>query len=282
MQKGKGRFVLVTGCSSGIGAAAVTGLRARGFHVIASARKAEDVARLADQGFETVRIDYADAPNVAEAAEQVLKLTGGALYGLVNNGAYSQPGAVEDVPREALRAEFEANLFGWHDLTCRLIPAMRARGEGRIVQVSSILGLIAMKYRGAYAASKFALEGLTDTLRLELKGSGIDVILVEPGPIASRFSANALENFRRHIDAENSVHRAVYERRNRRLERGGAKRFKLPPEAVVERIADALEKDRPKVRYTVTTPALVMSMARRILPSRVLDRLLGAASDRET
>lgn len=278
---GERRPVLITGCSSGIGAAAATGLRARGYRVLASARKAEDVAHLSAQGFEAFHIDYADPDSVARSAEAVLSATDGALYGLINNGAYSQPGAVEDVPRAALRDEFEANLFGWHDLTCRLLPAMRARGEGRIIQISSVLGLIAMKYRGAYIASKFALEGLSDTLRLELAGSGIHVALIEPGPIASRFSANAAEHFRRNIDAENSVHREAYVRRTARMERGGAKRFKLPPEAVVERIVEALEAKRPKARYPVTTPARVAGIARRLLPARVLDRLLGGASDRE-
>ncbi len=278
---GKGRAVLITGCSSGIGAAAATGLRDRGYRVLASARQPADVAKLKAAGFEAFHLDYADADCVAEAAEAVLEATGGALYGLINNGAYSQPGAVEDVPRAALTAEFEANLFGWHDLTCRLIPAMRARGEGRIVQVSSVLGLIAMKYRGAYIASKFALEGLSDTLRLELAGTGIHVVLVEPGPIATRFSINAAEHFRRNIDAENSPHREAYVRRRARLERGGAKRFKLPPEAVVKSIEQALEAPRPKLRYRVTTPAHVAAVARRLLPGRVLDRFLGGASDRE-
>ena len=278
---GGGRAVLITSCSSGIGAAAATGLKARGYRVLASARKPEDVAQLTARGFEAFHLDYADEASVAAAAEAVLATTNGALYGLVNNGAYSQPGAVEDVPRAALRAEFEANLFGWHDLTCRLIPAMRARGEGRIVQISSVLGLIAMKYRGAYIASKFALEGLTDTMRMELAGSGIHVVLIEPGPIATRFSLNAAEHFRRNIDAENSVHRAAYEKRRARMERGGAKRFKLPPEAVVERIAEALAAERPKLRYPVTVPAHVAGVARRLLPGRVLDRLLGRASDRE-
>ncbi|PTW63508.1 short-subunit dehydrogenase [Breoghania corrubedonensis] len=278
---GRGRAVLITGCSSGIGAAAATGLKACGYRVLASARKPEDVENLKALGFEAFHLDYADEACVARAAEAVLSATDGALFGLVNNGAYSQPGAVEDVPRAALRDEFEANLFGWHDLTCRLIPSMRARGQGRIVQVSSVLGLIAMKYRGAYIASKFALEGLTDTLRMELSGSGIHVVLVEPGPIATRFSLNAAEQFRRNIDAENSVHRAVYKKRAARMERGGAKRFKLPPEAVVERIAEALAAERPKLRYPVTVPAHIAGIARRLLPGRMLDRVLGRASDRE-
>ncbi|MDJ0931657.1 SDR family NAD(P)-dependent oxidoreductase [Breoghania sp.] len=248
--------------------------------MLTSVRKPEDVERLKADGFEAFHLDYQDLDCVTRAAEAALKATDGALYG----SSTTAPTASRvrwKTSRAALRDEFETNLFGWHDLTCWMIPAMRARGQRRIVQISSVLDLIAMKYRGAYIASKFALKGLTDTLRLELAGSGIYVVLVEPDPIASRFSANAAEQFRLHIDAKHSVHRAVYEKRKARMERGGGKRFKLPPKAVVERIAKALEAERPKLRYPVTVPAHLATVARRLIPGRLLDRLLGGASDRE-
>jgi NAD(P)-dependent dehydrogenase (short-subunit alcohol dehydrogenase family) len=276
------RTILITGCSSGIGEACARGLRARGWRVFATARTPEDLARLDSEGFEALHLDYRDEASVTAAADEVLARTGGRLYALFNNGAYGQPGAVEDLPTSALREQFEANFFGWHTLTRRVLPAMRAAGEGRIVQCSSILGVIALKYRGAYTASKFALEGLSDTLRLELRGTGIHVSLIEPGPIRSRFVEHALEAFRRNIDTEHSPHRDAYRRRETRFQRGGAVRFKLGPEAVLEKLVHAVESPRPKPRYRVTTPTHVMAALRRVLPNRALDAALAAASDRES
>ena len=273
------RPVLITGCSSGIGYSCAHGLAKRGFRVIASARKPEDVERLAAEGLETVSLDLDDADSVAAAVEQTLALTGGRLYGLFNNGAYGLPGAVEDLSREALRAQLETNLLGWHDLTCRVIPVMRAQGEGRIVQNSSVLGLVTLPYRGAYVASKFALEGLTDTLRLELANTGIQVSLIEPGPILSRFRTNAHAAFRRYIDAENSFHREQYAAAQPRLAKeGAAQPFTLPPEAVLDKLIHALENRRAKPRYYVTVPTHLLGTLRRVLPTRALDRLLIRAS----
>ena len=199
---GANRSILITGCSSGIGAHCAHRLRGRGWRVFAAARKPADVDRLAGAGFDALLLDYADGASIAAAVDTVLSGTGGGLDALFNNGAYALPGAVEDIPTEALRAGFEANFFGWHDLTRRLIPVMRAQGHGRIVQCSSVLGYVPMKYRGAYIASKYALEGLSETLRLELLGTGIHVSLIEPGPIDSRFEPNALTVFRASIDIE--------------------------------------------------------------------------------
>ena len=273
------RSVLITGCSSGIGYACAHGLAKRGFRVIATARKPEDLERLAAEGLDTVALDLDDADSVAAAVEQTLTLTGGRLYGLFNNGAYGLPGAVEDLSREALRAQLETNLLGWHDLTCRVIPVMRAQGEGRIVQNSSVLGLVTLPYRGAYVASKFALEGLTDTLRLELANTGIQVSLIEPGPILSRFRTNAHAAFRRYIDTENSFHREQYAAAERRLAKeGAAQPFTLPPEAVLDKLVHALESRRAKPRYYVTVPTHLLGTLRRFLSTRTLDRLLIRAS----
>jgi len=205
------KTVLITGCSTGIGYCLAHGLRERGYRVFATARRAEDVARLAREGLEPLRLDLDDSASIEQAVGETLERTGGTLFALFNNGAFGQPGAVEDIPREVLRAQFETNLFGWHELTCRVLLVMRAQGQGRIIQNSSILGLVAFAYRGAYTASKFALEGLSDTLRLELAGTGIHVSLIEPGPIESRFRANAYANFQAHIDPSRSAHRARYE-----------------------------------------------------------------------
>ena len=269
------RSVLVTGCSSGIGLCVARGLRERGYRVFATARRARDVESLLADGFESLALDYVDSDSIHRAAELVLEKTGGRLYALFNNGAYGQPGAVEDLSRDALRAQFETNLFGWHELTRCVIPAMRDAGEGRIIQNSSVLGLAAMPFRGAYNATKFALEGLSDTLRMELRGSGIHVILVEPGPIESRFRANSYRWFLEHIDADRSVFRDAYARMTGRLTKEGrAAPFTLPPEAALKRVIQALERPRPAPRYYVTLPTYVFGYLRRLLSTRALDAVL--------
>jgi NAD(P)-dependent dehydrogenase (short-subunit alcohol dehydrogenase family) len=266
------RSVLITGCSSGIGLASARVMKARGWRVFATARKPEDLARLKQgDGFESLYLDYAEPESIAAVADQVLDATGGALTALFNNGAYGQPGAVEDLRPEVLRAQLEVNVIGWLDLTRRVIPAMRARHEGRIVFCSSVLGLIAAPYRGAYCASKFAVEALGDTLRMELAGTGIHVSLIEPGPIATRFIEHALEAYRRNIDMEGSPHREIYRARLAQMEAGGQKTFKLPPEAVGAKLVHALEAKRPKARYYVTFPTYAVAILRRLLPTAALD-----------
>jgi NAD(P)-dependent dehydrogenase (short-subunit alcohol dehydrogenase family) len=269
------RTLLITGCSSGIGLAAAQTLHARGWRVFATCRKQADVDRLGRQGLESLRLDLDDTASIRAAVAEVLQRTGDRLDALFNNGGFGQTGAVEDLSRQALREQFETNLFGWVELTNLVIPVMRRQGQGRIVMNSSVLGLAALPYRGAYVAAKFALEGLTDTLRLELEGSGIAVSLIEPGPIATRFRENALEHFRRHIDVAGSVHRAAYAAQLERLEKPGpAAPFTLPPAAVVDKLIHALESRRPRPRYYVTLPTHLIGHARRLLNSRGLDRLL--------
>jgi len=269
------RAVLITGCSSGIGLCTAQGLRARGYRVFATARKQQDVEKLQGLGLESCRLDLADAASIREALGEVLEAASGRLYGLFNNGAYGQPGAVEDLTREALREQFETNLFGTHELTTLVIPVMRAQEQGRIIQNSSVLGFAAMPFRGAYNAAKFALEGLTDTLRLELHGSGVHVSLIEPGPILSRFRDNAYAAFQRHIEPADSVHRHRYEAMEARLQKeGAAQPFTLGPEAVLAKVVHALEARRPKVRYYVTFPTYLFGGLKRILPDRILDEIL--------
>jgi NAD(P)-dependent dehydrogenase (short-subunit alcohol dehydrogenase family) len=269
------RAILITGCSSGIGLCTALGLEARGYRVFASARKSADVALLQSKGLEAVQLDLACSASIRAALEEVLRSTDGKLYGLFNNGAFGQPGAVEDLSREVLRAQFETNLFGAHELTRLVIPVMRRQGEGRIIQNSSVLGFAAMPWRGAYNASKFALEGLTDTLRMELAGSGIQVSLIEPGPILSDFRANAYDLYRRNIDAEASVHRERYRAMEARLEKkGAAAPFTEGPEAVLKRVIHALESKRPKARYYVTFPTYLFAALKRVLSTRALDAIL--------
>jgi len=247
-------------------------MKARGWRVFATARKDTDLKRLAAEGLEALYLDYTEPDSIAALAHEVLKRSDGRLDALFNNGAYGQPGAVEDVPVDALRKVFETNLFGWHDLTCRIVPAMRARGSGRIVNCSSCLGLVSLKYRGAYNATKFALEGLTDAMRQELAGTGIHVALIEPGPVATRFGENALAAYRANIDLENSAHAAVYDKRVKAMEKETPNRWRVGPEAVLEKLVHAVESPRPRTHYFVTVPTWLMETARRLLPAKLRDR----------
>jgi NAD(P)-dependent dehydrogenase (short-subunit alcohol dehydrogenase family) len=273
------KSVLITGCSTGIGNCLAHGLRERGYRVFASARKEADVAALSAAGFTSLPLDLDSSGSIRAAVETVLDRTQGRLYALINNGAYGQPGAVEDLSRAVLRAQFETNLFGTQELTNLVIPAMRAQGEGRIIQMSSMLGIVCLAYRGAYNATKFALEALSDTLRLELRDTDIYVSLIEPGPIESRFRANAYAAFRRNIDREHSAYREYYARVEKRLEGPKPLPFTLPPEAVLEKVIRALEARRPKARYGVTFPAHLFAVLRRLLPARLLDQILFATSN---
>lgn len=270
------KSILITGCSSGIGLNAAHGLRASGWRVFASCRREEDCQRLRDDGFDSPRIDYQDEASIESGLQEVLDATGGTLDALFNNGAYACPGLVEDLPRGALREIFEANVFGWHDLTRRVIPVMRAQGSGRIVQNSSVLGLVAIGWRGAYVSTKFALEGLTDTMRLELRGTGIHVVLIEPGPVTSQIRENARTPFERWLDWENAARAEDYRNKLRPRLYGDYTKdsFELPPDAVTKKLLHAIESPRPRARYYVTTPTYLMGALRRILPTRALDWVL--------
>jgi len=274
------RTILITGCSTGIGRAAALGMKRRGWRVFATARRPEDIAALQADGVESLYLDYTEAASIAQAADQVLAATGGRLDALFNNGAYGQPGALEDLRTEVLRAQFEANFFGWHDLTRRIVPVMRQQRSGRIVMNSSVLGLVTIGFRGAYSCTKFAVEAYSDTLRIELAGSGVHVSVIEPGPIRSNFTRNALIHAR-NIDVENSVHRGYYRRRLAAMERGGNTVGELGPEAVVEALTHACESPHPRPQYFVTHPPRAMGAVRRVLRRRHLHRLLVWATRRE-
>ena len=274
------KTILITGCSSGIGYCVAKGLHARGYRVFATARKKADVEKLSAEGLESFRLDLNDSNSINFAFEETLRRTDGKLYALFNNGAFGLPGAVEDLNRDALRAQFETNVFGWQELANLAIPVMRRQGYGRIIQNSSVLGFVSMPYRGAYNASKYAIEGLSDTLRLELKGTDIYVSLIEPGPIASQFRMNAVKALEKYVDIENSVHREKYQGVLTRLNKPGpAVPFTLPPEAVLKRAILALESDKPKPRYYVTFPTYLFGFLKRILSTRVLDAILAKSGN---
>ena len=273
------RSILITGCSSGIGFDAAHGLRNHGWRVFASCRQDADCARMREAGFESPRIDTTDDASIAQGLAEVLEATNGTLDALFNNGAHATPGAVEDLPAGALRATFEANVFGLHDLTRQVIPIMRAQGHGRIINHSSVLGLVAMKWRGAYVSTKFALEGLTDTLRLEMADTPIHVITLNTGPVTSKIRENSIPHFERWIDWKASARADQY--RDRLLKRlykdGGPDLFELPPSAVTATVLRALTAPRPKPRYYITRATWIMGIARRALSTRGLDALLRKA-----
>lgn len=269
------KTILVTGCSSGIGQTVAYGLREQGYIVYPTARKTEDIEKLKQDGFDPIKLDYADSLSVDNAFKKLMQRTDNQLYAVFHNGAYGQPGAVEDLSREVLEKQFASNVFGWHQLNNLLLPVMRKQNYGRIIINSSVLGLVALPMRGAYNASKFALEGLFDTLRLELSDTNIKVSLIEPGPIKSHFRKNALQAFIANIKVEQSPFAELYKNVLKRLEaKDSDDPFTLPPEAVLKKVLHALNSKRPKIRYYVTFPTYLLATLKRLLPHKWLDKVL--------
>lgn len=275
MNTKKVKSILITGCSTGIGLCVALGLKQRGYRVFATVRNHQDISKLKAIGLESFQLDLDNSQSIKNAVDEVLKRTGGTLDALFNNGAYGQAGALEDISRDVLRQQLETNVLGWHELTNLVLAVMLKQGHGRIIQNSSVLGFIALKFRGAYSASKYAIEGLSDTLRLELTGTNIFISLIEPGPIESQFRANSFAAYKKNINKENSRFKEEYEATEQRLgKKGAAVPFTLPPEAVLKRVIHALESTKPKPRYYVTTPTYVFAYLKRFLSVRFLDKLL--------
>ena len=270
------RSVLITGCSSGIGYDAAHSLFKAGWRVFATCRKAEDVDRLTNEGLEALQLDVTDETSMDNALSEILSRTGGSLDALINNAAYATPGAAEDIPTEALREIFETNLFGLHALTRKVIPVMRKQGYGRIVNIGSVLGYVVFKWRAAYVATKYALEGYTDTLRLEMKDTPIKIILINPGPITSRIRQNSVPHFEKHINWSASPRAEQYRKSllKRLYEDRGPDRYQLPASAVTKKLFVALDAKNPAPKMYVTTPAYTMNILRRVLPTRALDWLI--------
>jgi len=274
------KTILITGCSSGIGYCVAKALHERGYRVFATARRQESVEMLRAEGLECFYLDLTDSNSIQWAFEEVMRRTNGELYALFNNGAYGLPGAVEDLERDALRVQFETNVFGWQELTNLAIPVMRRQNYGRIIQNSSVLGFVSLSFRGAYNASKYAIEGLSDTLRLELRDTNIFVSLIEPGPIASQFRINSVKALAKYVDVDKSFHREKYQGVLERLNtKGPAVPFTLPPEAVLKRVIHALEATKPQPRYYVTFPTYLFGVLKRILSTRVLDFILAKSGN---
>lgn len=278
------KSILITGCSTGIGLCAAQTLHQRGYQVFAGVRKEEDYQRLVQQGIQPVFLNLTDSKSIHTALNTVLAKTGGHLHALFNNAGYGQPGAVEDINRDSLRAQFETNVFGLQELTNLVIPIMRLQGHGRIINVSSILGFIPMAYRGAYCASKYALEALSETLNMELRGTAknIFVSLIEPGAISSQFRGSARSAYEQNIPHQSSAHKSQYQKILANFEKMQDKvPFIQPPEAVVKKLIHALESSSPRVRYQVTVPTHVFAVLKRLLPSRLLELVLWQISKQE-
>jgi NAD(P)-dependent dehydrogenase (short-subunit alcohol dehydrogenase family) len=270
-----GKWVLITGCSSGIGMIAARHLVVQGFNVVASAREFSDVMKLSAAGFLAVRIDTSDVNSIDEGLDDALGLSGGGFYAVFHNAGSGQPGALEDLTVQALSDQYASNVLGAHHINRRLIPLMRQAGEGRIIFNSSVLGAVAMRYRGAYTMSKFAVEAMADTLRLELRDSGVKVVLLQPGPIDTRFRMNAMEAFESHIKPNESVHSNAYKSMVDRLQKKGKTSWlTLPPEACMSPLLKALKRKNPSSRYHITWATKVMVILKRLLPSKLMDRVV--------
>lgn len=270
------KTILITGCSSGIGYAAAKQLKTLGYRVFATARKTSDVERLTNEGLEGIQLDVTDSVSAQRAIETILSRTGGTLDALFNNAGILQAGAIEDLSHEQMLAQFATNVFGPMDLIRLVLPIMRKQGHGRIIQNSSILGVITLPYYGAYNASKFALEGFTNTLRQELYGTNIFVSTINPGPIFSDLRENAFEIYQRHMPDKNQTpHALAYERiETSYFKNRGHSSLTEQPESVVKYLRHALENPNPHAHYYVGRPAKWMAFAKRILPDRALDWLL--------
>ena len=269
----KVKSVLITGCSTGIGLCIALGLQKKGYRVFPTARTLEDVKMLQGMGFEALYLDLSSSESIKAAIFKLYEKTN-SIYALINNGAYGQAGALEDISRKALDKQFQTNVFGWHELTNLVLPKMRDLNNGRVVYVSSVLGFVAMPFRGPYIASKFAIEGLVRTLRLELSNTNIKFSVIQPGPIESKFRQNAFKAFKENVDTSNSYYLTQYELMIKRLKSGTNVKFTLPPEAVLKCTIHALESNSPKNYYRVTFPTKLFALLDTILPSKLMDNIL--------
>ncbi len=269
------KSILITGCSSGIGYDTAHYLHKHGYRVFATARKEEDVKRLTREGLNAYMLDVTQPESIRQTLELVLKQTGGTLYALFNNAGYGQPGALEDIPTSVLKEQFETNLFGLHEMTRQIIPIMRQQGYGRIIQHSSVLGLISLRFRGAYNATKYAIEGLCDTLRLELAPDDIHICTINTGPVHSDFRKNATQKYYEHIHGKPTVFEQAYKKELLPYE-GKKKKdpFTRDSKVVIQNVIHALESKTPKPRYYNTSATHILGSLKRILPTRILDKVL--------
>lgn len=269
------KSILITGCSSGIGYDTAHYLHKNGYRVFTSARKSEDVQRLKGEGLESYLLDVTKPETISQTLEAILAQTDGKLFAVFNNAGYGQPGAVEDISTDVLKEQFETNLFGLHEMTRQVIPIMRAQGYGRIIQHSSVLGLISLRFRGAYNASKYAIEGLCDTLRLELDKEDIHIVTINTGPVHSDFRKNATKKYYEHIHGKQTVFEEEYKKELLPYEGKKEKDpFTRDSDVVITNIIKALESKKPRPRYYNTSATHLLGGLKRILPTALLDKIL--------
>ncbi len=264
--------ILITGCSSGIGKETALYLHKQGYRVFATARDKKDVKKLEDLGLTSFLLDVTQPKTIQKTLGKILKLTEGTLDVVFNNAGFGQPGALEDISTEVLKEQFDTNVFGLHEVTKQILPIMHKQGYGKIIQHSSILGLISLKFRGAYNASKYAVEGLTDTLRLELKDTNIDVTLLNTGPVTSDFRKNAVQKLKKNIDIENSRFHKIYQD-NMKAKKSEVP-FNLPAIAVAKVVEKIINTNNVKPRYYITKATYILGYLKRLLPNKTLDRIL--------
>ncbi len=275
MRQNETKSILITGCSSGIGYESALYLHKAGYMVFATAREESDVQRLQSEGLNAHQLDVSNQKSIQKALKWVLDQNSGKLFALFNNAGFGQPGAIEDLPSKALREQFETNVFGLVAMTQAVLPIMRAQGHGRIIQHSSVLGIVSLKFRGAYNASKYAVEGICDTLRLELTDTDIHVSLLNTGPVESDFRKNAIKNFKKYIDLNSSTFKKQYQSEILSEQNSNqASAFTLKPDAVIEKIVLALESKNPAPRYYITRATYILGFLKRILSTRALDKVL--------
>ena len=267
--------ILITGCSSGIGLQTAITLKENGYKVYASAREKKDVGTLKSLGFDALKIDVRYKEDISNALDYIIKQDG-KLDAVFNNAGFGQPGAVEDISTDVLKEQFETNLFGLHEVTIQAMKIFRAQGYGKIIQHSSVLGIISLKFRGAYNASKYAIEGLADTMRQELLDTNIFISSINTGPVTSKFRANALIKFNKNVDIENSFFSDIYkEELKDRLETNEDKApFNLPATSVANVVLKIMQSNKPKPRYYVTKATYILGFAKRVLSTSLLDKLL--------
>lgn len=266
--------ILITGCSSGIGYFCAKKLHLDGYKVYATTRNEEDVTRLKAEGLEAFKLDVTNSHEITKAVEFIQKNNDGKLDILFNNAGFGQPGALEDLPLVALKEQFETNVFGNFELTQKMLPLLRNSTNPKIVQNSSVLGIISLKYRGAYNASKYAIEGLSDTLRLELEPFGIKVVLIEPGPVVSHFRKNAYEKFKKYIKVDGSFYENDYRSSIKRFESVEKDPFTLDESSIYKVMRKIIKEQNPKPRYRVTIPTTLFWFLKRVLSTRLLDKVL--------
>lgn len=277
------RSILITGCSSGIGLHTALTLQKQGYRVFASVRKLEDQQKLIAQGLDCILLDVSDSTSIQNALNSILEKTGGTLDGLFNNAGYVQAGAVEDLSRDMMREQFETNVFGAMELTNKIIPIMRKQGHGHIIQNTSILGIVAMPYRGAYNASKFALEGFSSTLRQELRDTHIYVSMLVPGPIRSELRTKAFSVYQETLSKKESIHKSLYKKMESYFfaPEENERRFTLGPDAVTKKVVTILESKKPKAHYYIGFPAHLFAFLHRLLPDSAMEWIMNRVIEGE-